>query len=84
MRVDSLYLQPRNKVDVISQEEFDSQRGAETDSDLVFSLDTEDTPTPTTESLTPPKTPSREGKEKMRPRFYPVPYKQETPSKVCI
>ncbi|XP_064404181.1 la-related protein 1B-like isoform X2 [Halichondria panicea] len=72
---------PRNKVDVISQEEFDSQRGAETDSDLVFSLDTEDTPTPTTESLTPPKTPSREGKEKMRPRFYPVPYKQETPSK---
>lgn len=75
---------PRNKVDVISQEEFDSQRGVETESDLVFSLETEETtPTQPAEVPTTPKTPSQSNKEKNLARFYPVPFKQDTPSKVC-
>ncbi len=72
-------------MDVISQEEFDSQRGTESESDLVFSFDTEETtPFQPAEVVTSPKTPSRSDKEKKLARFYPVPFKQETPSKVCV
>ena len=87
------------KVDVISQEEFDSQRGVEekesdqSDSDLVFSLDLQDKDPPPSASTEQPQptaqapasTPSRGGgrKEEKLARFYPVPYKQDTPSEVC-
>ena len=114
-------------MDVISQEEFDSQRGIDdkesdqSDSDLVFSLDLQDTskePAPPTISVTvtkdtsqtipkqtsdskekkprvtrsvsPSKTPAQGGssgrskKEEKLARFYPVPNKQDSPSKVSV
>lgn len=97
-------------MDVISQEEFDSQRGLDdkdgdqSDSDLVFSLDlqeaskesvlpsvTKDT-TPKQSKETPKlkpilKTPSRQkeqSKEEKLARFYPVPCKLDSPSKVRL
>lgn len=111
-------------MDVISQEEFDSQRGIESDqsdSDLVFSLDLQDTgkesaPQTTSATVTkdtsqmtpkqasdsketkpsearsvsPSKTPARGGsrgmskKAEKQARFYPVPNKQDSPSKVSF
>ena len=108
-------------MDVISKEEFDSQRGADEqrddlgDSDLVFPLDLQE---PTTKAESAPaigklvseepkqKQPqereragergretspskggasrSKKGKCEKRARFYPVPCKQESPTKVCL
>ena len=111
-------------MDVISKEEFDSQRGADEqrddlgDSDLVFPLDLQE-PTIKAESAPavgkpvseepkqkqPPQEREREragergretspskggasrskkGKWEKRARFYPVPCKQESPTKVCL
>ena len=112
------------KVDVISKEEFDSQRGVDEqrddlgDSDLVFPLDLQE---PTTKAESAPaaavvgkpvseepkqKPPhererggergretspfkggasrSKKGRWEKRARFYPVPCKQESPTKVCM
>ena len=109
------------KVDVITKEEFDSQRGVEEpredvgdpgDSDLVFALDLQEPATvPETASVSVKPAPSSEetrthqrsaeraretspskggsgrskkGRWEKRARFYPVPVKQESPTKVCI
>ena len=106
-------------MDVISKEEFDSQRGIDEqrddgDSDLVFPLDLQEPSTkpevtaastkPATEEprqphqersverggreMSPSKGSSnirpKKGKWEKRARFYPVPVKQDSPTKVCV
>lgn len=106
-------------MDVITKEEFDSQRGVEeqredADSDLVFPLDLQEPSTkPETTTAVPAKPASEEvrqphkekvgekgwreaspskgggsrskrGRWEKRARFYPVPVKQESPTKVCV
>lgn len=110
-------------MDVISKEEFDSQRGGAdeqredlSDSDLVFPLDLQEPTTKAAESAPAAGKPmseepkqkrpqerergaergretspskgggasrSKKGKWEKRARFYPVPCKQESPTKVC-
>ena len=110
-------------MDVISKEEFDSQRGGADeprddlgDSDLVFPLDLQE-PTTKAESAAAVAKPvseepkqkrpqereraagergretspskggasrSKKGKWEKRARFYPLPCKQESPTKVCL
>lgn len=99
-------------MDVISKEEFDSQRGID-DSDLVFPLDLQEPSTkpettamsnkPATEEArkshqeksverggreTSPSKGSgsrpKKGRWEKRARFYPVPVKQDSPTKVCM
>ena len=117
------YQDSYRKVDVITKEEFDSQRGVEDqraedagDTELVFSLDLQE-PSAAVAPPTSAKPPvevttkqphkeerpieraretspakgssggggghSRRGRWEKRARFYPVPVKQESPSKVC-
>ena len=110
-------------MDVISKEEFDSQRGTDEqrddladlgDSDLVFPLDLQEPGTKAAESAPLPGKPvpeetkqqqqqeraggrgretspskggasrSKRGKWEKRARFYPVPLKQESPTKVRL
>ena len=116
------YQDSYRKVDVITKEEFDSQRGVEDqraedtgDTELVFSLDLqepsaavappasakppvevttkqprkEERPVERARETSPAKGGSgggghsKRGRWERRARFYPVPVKQESPSKVC-
>jgi hypothetical protein len=121
---DIVYQDSYRKVDVISKEEFDSQRGGADeqrddlgDSDLVFPLDLQEPTTKVAESAPVIEKPVSEepkrkhphereraaergretspfkgggasrpkkGRWEKRARFYPVPCKQESPTKVCF